>query len=113
MSSEATEIQLNIDEARKMVENARALERLQSNPDFKRIFEEGYFREEAIRLVHLKSDAHMQSPEKQASILRDVDAIGSLIQYLNNIFHTGNMAQDAIAEGEQALDKLHSEGAED
>lgn len=111
--SEIQEVELNIKEANKMVELNKALDRLRNNRDFKKIIQENYLKEEAVRLVHLKADSHMQDEKHQALITRDIDAIGSLAQYLNFIPVQADMAQSAIAEGEQTLDELRSEGADE
>lgn len=107
------EIELNITEAKKFVAEGKSLERLLSNRDFKKIVLEGYFEKEAVRLVHLKADHNMQSDDDQASILSQIDAIGNLTHYFRAIRHNANMAEKAIEEGEQGLDELRGEGAEE
>lgn len=103
------EIELSIKEAQKFVELGNALVRLQSNQDFKKIILEGYFKEEAIRLVHLKSDSNMQSAERQQGILRDMDAIGALEQHLRMVLHRADMARKAIVDAEELRDELLTE----
>lgn len=80
-----------------------ALNRLRNNKDFKDIVMEGYFKEEAIRLVHLKSDPASQTNDKQTAILRDIDAIGTLASYFNTIVIIGDRAQKSIEESNQTL----------
>lgn len=111
--SEIHEVELNIKEANKMVELNKSLDRLRNNRDFKKVIQENYLKEEAIRLVHLKADSHMQNEFSQDKITRDIDAIGSLAQFLNFIPAQADMAQNAITEGEQTLDELRSEGADE
>lgn len=100
------EIEQNIKESKKTVDFGDALVRLQSNRDFKRVILEGYFNEEAIRLVHLKSDSNMQTPDKQQSILLQIDAIGTLKQYFNTVLFKANLARKSIAFDEQTRDEL-------
>lgn len=67
---------------RKVVELGEALARLRGNRDFQRVIEEGYLRDEAVRLVLSRSEPALQSAEKQAAILTAIDGIASLNSYL-------------------------------
>lgn len=102
-------IEANIREAKKIVELGNCLERLQSNRDFQKVIAEGYFRQEAIRLVHLKADPSMQSPASQQSIISQMDAIGALTQYFQTVFHTASIAAKAIAADEETRDEILAE----
>lgn len=93
-------IEKNIEQAKELVELGNAVERLRSNRDFKKIVVNGYFEDEAIRLVHLKADPGMQRAESQASILKQMDAIGSFSSYLSTILHQASLAEKAIEVGE-------------
>lgn len=110
--AEIQELELSIKRAQDMVDMGKALERLQKNKDFKKIVLEGYFEKEAIRLVHLKSDAQMQTPEKQAAVIRGIDAIGEFHDYLKTVYQLANMAQHAIEADEQTRDELLAEELE-
>lgn len=83
MSNEQTLAQLDRDSKaiKPAIELGNALEKLRNNRDFNKLIVDGYLKDEAIRLVHLKADPNMQSPEVQASITRDIDAIGTLNQF--------------------------------
>lgn len=102
-------IEENIREARKIVEVGNALERLMNNRDFKTVVKEGYFEQEAIRLVHLKSDQNFQSPEMQKSILNQIDAIGAVHQFFQTTSRKANLALKAIEADEEARDELLAE----
>lgn len=104
-------IEQNIREANKFVELGEALERLRTNKDFKKVISEGYFEREAIRLVHLKADPNMQSPDSQKSILAQIDAIGSLDQYFKAVFQQSSMARKAITSSEEMIDEIREEEA--
>ena len=107
------EIELNIEQAKAIVDKGTALERLRNNRDFKKVIIEGFFEKEAIRLVHLKSDFNMQDPESQASILSQIDAIGVLSQYLNNVRNQAMLAGKAIEADEQTREELLAEGIDE
>lgn len=103
-------IEENIAEARKIVELGNALERLQANRDFKAIIKEGYLKAEAIRLVHAKANPALQSADSQRSIIQQMDAIGSLTQYFDTVFHKAALAEKAIAADEETRDEILAEG---
>lgn len=103
------EIELNIEQARTLVEFGNAMERLRNNRDFKLVIGEGYFEKEAIRLVHLKADPAMQTPANQESILKQMDAVGSLNQYFHLVFHRASMAEKAIVADEETCAELAAE----
>lgn len=103
------DIELNIKQAQLLVDTGNALERLRSNRDFKAVVMDGYFEKEAVRLVHLKGDPNMQTPEYQASIIKQMDAIGALNQYFNTVFHRASLAEKAIAADEETRDELLNE----
>lgn len=112
-ANEIHEIELNIKEAKKFVDLGKSLERLQSNRDFKKVVEEGFFKDEAVRLVHLKSSPAMQRPEQQAAIDAEIRAVGAFAQYLNLVFMKADHAAKAIEDNEAELDELRAEGADE
>lgn len=103
------ELEENIREARKLVDAGTALERLRENRDFQKIVLEGYFRDEAIRLVHLKTDPNMQSDERQRSILTQMDGIGALNGYFSMVLHQSYMAKKGILADEEAIEDIMNE----
>ncbi|WP_289100986.1 hypothetical protein [uncultured Marinobacter sp.] len=112
-SQDVVELEMNIKEAKELVELGKSLERLEKNRDFKKVIQEHYLNKEAVRLVHAKGDAAMQDPKHQANILRDIDGIGSFTQFLNFLRYQAEMAKDAIRECEDVLDDLRAEGADE
>ena len=108
-SAEVTQIEQNIKHAKKLVDVGDSLERLIGNRDFKKVVLEGYFEQEAIRLVHLMSDPNMQSSESKASIETQMNSIGSFKQYLGVLKHKASMADKSIVSDEQMRDELLSE----
>ena len=109
-TSTIQEIELNIQQAKKIVDLGDAMTRLLSNRDFKKIFLEGYFKDEAVRLVHLKADFNMQEPERQANLIRMIDAIGITEQYCRTITMQADMANKAMQADEETRDELLAAG---
>jgi len=106
----AQEIQLDIDDAKAVIAKRDALERLESNADFKAIVIEGYFKEEAIRLVGLKAHPSMENPEDEKAIIRAIDGIGSFQQHLSVIKMFATNAENAVLAGEKELELMSEEG---
>lgn len=104
------ELELNIDQAKDLVNRGQAVNRLLENKDFNAIIRQGYFHDEAVRLVHLKSSPAMRTEEKQTAILKEMDGIGSLLGYLQKLQHQAELAQQAIEESEDTLAEIRSEG---
>lgn len=102
-------IEENIRQAKLIAGKGEALERLRQNRDFKAVILDGYFKEEAIRLVHLKADPSMQSPDMQKSIVAQMDAIGSLNQHFTAVVQQASIALKAISADEEARDEILAE----
>lgn len=106
------ELELNIEQAKEIVDVGDALERLINNPDFEKVFTTGYLREEAVRLVHLKGDLNMQDDESQKMILGQMDAIGNFTMYVQKVRHQAEQARNAIEADSETREELLAEGAE-
>jgi hypothetical protein len=111
MSNQSKVIEEGIKAARKLVDLGDALERLKSNRDFRTIVMEGYFEQEAIRLVQAKSNPGLQSAEMQKSILTQIDAIGNLNLYFSTIVQQAAMARKNIEIDEAELEAIANEEA--
>ena len=107
---ELERLEANIKSSRQFVEIGESLERLYGNRDFKKVILEGYFEKEAVRLVHLKADDNMQSPDSQKAILAQIDAIGSLKNHLVLLMRNAEMAGKTLAFDEQTREELLMEG---
>ena len=104
------EIQVDIDEAKLTIGLRDSLDRLGKNSDFDKIINNGYFKEEAYRLVHLKAAPAMQAPERQDALIKAIDAIGSLQQHFHMIYVMGEQAENALQQADQALEEMAMEG---
>lgn len=110
MSNETLQaIERNIQIGKDVVEFGNAITRLRSNKDFKAVILTGYFEQEAIRLVHLKSDPGMQSADMQRAIHSQMESIGMLSQYFNTALHKAALASKSVADDQEALEELASE----
>jgi len=108
-NTDVQRIENNIKEARAIVELSNSLDRLKGNRDFKKLILEGYFRDEAVRLVHLKVDPSMQTAERQASVVSQIDAIGGLSSFLRTVEFNASIAAKAIESGEADIEEIQAE----
>ena len=102
-------LEQQIKDAQASLELGKALTNLRQNPDFKKLMIDGYLKNEAIRLVHLKADPSMSSQANQAAVIRDIDAIGAIDQYFRAIAMMGARAEISIADAEQAILDIQEE----
>lgn len=106
------EVEISIEEAKQTLELRDALRKLRENPDFKKVIEENYFKEEASRLVLLKADMNVQDREIQKQINKQIDAIGYFRGYLQSLFQLGSQAEQALAEAERTREEILEESAD-
>lgn len=109
MSFSFEELEANIKQAKDEIDLGVALERLLSNRDFKKVILNGYFEKEAVRLVHAKAALAFEDAAGHESIVRKIDAIGSLSKYLNSITEAAKLARKSIEADEQTRDELLNE----
>lgn len=102
-------IELSIEHAKKSANLKKALERLLKNRDFNTVFLTNYFEQEPARLVLLKADPNLQGEVEQKEIMKQIDAIGSVRQFMSNTLQLGRMAEKAIADDERTRDELLAE----
>lgn len=105
------EIERDIRNAKDVIDFGAAALRLKANKDFKDVVLTGFFEKEAVRLVHLKGEPSMQTPDSQKSILTQIDAIASFSQYLNTVLAKARNAEAALAASEEVLSELLLEDA--
>ena len=111
-TAELQQLESNIKLAQKIVDMGDALDRLRNNRDFKKVIGDGYFEQEAIRLVHLMSDSNMQSTEIQQSIHKQMIAVGMFREFLETLTTRANMARRAVEADEAPRDEILAEGGE-
>ena len=114
MNEPTAEEQVEIIEATKeqaliAVKLADCLERLTNNADWKTVIDEAYCKEHAIRLVRQKALPSMDKPELQTAIIKSIDAIGELQQFLFSVERQGMMAKEALHDAELAIEEIYSE----
>jgi len=99
-------VELSITQAEMHISNMKSMEQLTKNPAFISIIIEGYFKEEASRLVLLKADPSMQGDEEQVQITKSIDSIGYLRLHFNTIMQFGKMATKALEDHKETHSEL-------
>jgi hypothetical protein len=113
MSNEVHVIEQSIEAARADIERNDAVNRLYDNHDFKSVILEGYFKEEAARIVALKADpAFVFADDKQMEFLNILEAgVGALQQYFRLIEQKADMAERGLGEMEETRTEILREDA--
>lgn len=111
MSNELKQVELAIDDAKELVATRDAMIRLSKNRDFKKIFEQGYFKEHASRLVCNKALPQLQGEANQEAIDKGIIAIGETREYIRGLFAMGNEAEKAIVDGNEMREEILAQDA--
>ncbi len=85
-----------------------AILRLEKNPDYRLVFEEHIFRDEAARTVGCLADPQFASDEAQNHLQKTLSMISVLQLMLMHAVTMGNMATSSIAENEELLEELRA-----
>jgi len=104
---EEVEIQINM--AREMIKLRDAYLKLQANKLFKDVIEEGFFKEEAARLVMAKSSD--LAPEYMAKVDSMIMGVGGLSNYFSMVVRRGNEMEQALEDHETTREDILAEEA--
>lgn len=88
---------------------AQALDNLRKNKDFKKVFTEGYFRDEPARLCMFLANPECHDPAMRKRVKRDIDSVGAMFQYFRTVFIQGNQAAAAIENAKEAVEIINAE----
>jgi hypothetical protein len=103
IENDINQVETDITNVKKAIRRLELLEKLQSYPEWKELIEEGYFTQEASRVVKLRVDLGMRSAgEIQMGWLEDMlTGIGAFNQYLNFIEQSGRAAKDQLEQHQE------------
>lgn len=102
------EIQESIDNYQEIVNLGDALERLTDNEDFKKVFTEGYFKEEAARLVSICADLRIPADQREDTKLL-MTGISCVQSYMQVVFQKRQSALTQIDAGLEELKDMRAE----
>ena len=108
--TELNQVERDIKAYKAQSDLGNALEKLKSNRDFQKLVMDGYLKDEAVRLVHLKADPNMQEADQQAGIDRDLMSIAVLGQYFVTVGQRAAIAGKQLTDAEELRTELLAEG---
>lgn len=109
--SDMETIELSIQQAKKTIAKAETLERLCLNPDFKAFFLEGFLKDHAVRLVHLKASMGCQDENNQRYIKSQLDAVGQLNLYMQLVRQEAEVARNGLDADREERERILEEEA--
>ena len=106
--NEVEQIEISIEQAKNKVARHESFVRLSKNKDFINIIENGYFKDEAIRLVMARSNTAL-TEENLENTTRQMDGIGSLFNYFITICQEGIVMAQSITDDENTREEMAAE----
>lgn len=107
--SDIQQIEITIEQAKKLIERKNQIEKLTSNREFRKVILDGYFVDEAARLAGISGDPlHARDHD---DILLSLQAISKLRLFLQNQIRMGEVAERELNEHYEVLDEARAEGA--
>ena len=107
MTTELEQVEIQIEMANKLRKMRDNCVKLTASESWKDIISEGYFKEEAARLVMAKS-SHL-TPEQMQLIDNMQYGIGALANYIESVMRRGAEMDQAIGEHEQTREEILAE----
>jgi hypothetical protein len=104
------QVEVSLEEAERVAAFGEALRRLEQNRDFQAVIFEGYFRDEAARLVMLTGDITLK-PEQKESVYAGIRGIAELRQFFLARRAMAEMATKEIGDFKETLEELREEEA--
>lgn len=111
LQSDIQQVELTLEEAKKIVAFGEAISRLEKNADYRAIYTDGYFRDEASRLALLSGDPNIDEKVREKVFL-SIRSIGELFDYLRTKKMMADLMVKDVQDAEQALEEMHREDAE-
>lgn len=102
-------VEVEIDDAKVQISMADSLMRLHKNKDFKKVFLEGYMKDDLVRAVKSKADPACQDAVSQSMLNQRIESVGQLDQFMRTVFIFGNMASKSLADYEAVREEMLSE----
>jgi hypothetical protein len=105
--SDIQDLEQGIKDAEHLIERRKMAIKLYDSREFRVLFVEGYFTEEAARLVQLSADPAMD-PGQRGDALSMAQATGHTKRYLSMMVQMGAVAERELPEMRAALEELRA-----
>ncbi|MDC3375250.1 hypothetical protein OAW27_00230 [bacterium] len=107
MTTELEQVDIQIEAAQRIRTMRDSCVKLMSNKHFKDVIDEGYFKEEAARLVMAKSS---NLTEPQMKLIDNMQyGVGALANFLEAVMRRGAEMDQAIGEHEETREEILAE----
>ena len=104
------QLDISADDAKRMIKMKDDILQLLQNPLWKKVIDQGFFRDEPHRLVLLRAEFEvLNDPIKQKDIENQLTAVGGLWQWLKERIQLGRMATKTLAQAEETKDEILTE----
>lgn len=103
-------VELSLEEAKKVIDFGEAIQRLEKNADFRKVILDGYFTDEARRLVFLTADTNLDEKASNA-VWAGLRAIGELRSFLVTRKAMAEVAKKEVIDFQKTLEELREEDA--
>ena len=108
MTTELEQVDIQIEAAQRIRTMRDSCVKLMANKHFKDVIDEGYFKEEAARLVMAKSS---NLTADQMKLIDNMQyGIGALANFLESVMRRGSEMDTAIGEHEETREEILAEG---
>ena len=108
--SDIQDLEQGISDAENQLERRQMAMRLANNRDFRILFIDGYFLQDAARLAQMSTDPRID-PKIQASALDEARATGFMRRFLSDCIQMGAVAERELPDMHATLEELR--GVED
>ena len=105
------QLNVSIEQAKKMIELGEALDRLQSNKDFQLLVQKEFLNDFAGQLVRSKSSLGMSAPAQQAYIDNGITAISYLDQWFRQTAAEARQAKVDLPADMATVEEIEDEEA--
>lgn len=108
VAAKIQELEVFKKDCKQTAEFADAIVRLQDNPDFRKVINEGFFLHQAARYAQESGDPMLTAVQRQDA-LNIAQASGHLKRFLSVSVQMGNEADRSIANADEQIEQLRSE----
>lgn len=107
MNDEIRNIDIEIEQAKKIIAMRDALVRLEKNPDFRKVISDGFLREFALNTVAVRGRLEFRTnPALMESNTRKLDAVGELEEFFRNVRANGARMEICLQEAEETRNEV-------
>lgn len=112
-ANDTEDLEVDINQAREAMNLREELAVLSMNPTFKKLFLEGYLRDNVLSLTMQMAYPQNESPERQAELSKSLRSAADLNAFMIRINQGGNVAEASLKAAEEEREREEAELAEE